>query len=269
MTRRRVLVSLAVVLGVVVLVAVAVLLWVRSVLAFPGVPTFPTAAVVTPPADATCHVPTGTTDGVAIELLDLARDRVYLADGDNPITRQEFADTSVRFPLLKNSERFLLFDGACLFRSFDAPQDCRGEDCITYSEHLGHTWMTLNSVLGQVCVPDPDGCRRDVVDPGYLSVTVIDKCQDVTFSGPSVYVLSDGRGNEFVMHATADDSPDVDAPTLPDGWTQQERRIDEPLTIHARGEGHCYYPIVRDSAVQSYHQVEYADAQWSPESLTR
>jgi hypothetical protein len=41
--------------------------------------------------------------------------------------------------------------------------------------------------------------------------------------------------------------------------------ISEPLTIQPRGEGHCYYNILRDNLVQSYHQYVFADKMFPPE----
>lgn len=262
--RRRTLPVLGALVGTVALVAVAVLGYVQQTLAFGEPPAFDTTAVGGAPAGAECRQVTGAAGGVAIELLDLGADEVYLADGADPISREEFAATEVRFPRTKNSERFVQFDSTCFYRSYSAPADCTGAECFEMREFFGHTWVTLNAISGQTCVPDPSGCDGDVVAPGHVSITVIDKCQDLTFAGPTVAVLADGRGGEYVLHATPGGPPDLDRPVLPTGWTLEERTIDQPLELSPRGgDGHCYYPIVRDDTLQSYHQFRYAERTWS------
>lgn len=266
-SRRRTLIVLGAMTGVLALVAVAGVVYIQQTLAFGDPPTFDTTAVGGAPDGAECRQVTGAVDGVAVELLDLGADEVYLADGDDPISREEFAQTSVRFPQTKNSERFVLFDSTCFHRTYSAPADCAGAGCFEIREFFDHTWVTLNQISGQACVPDPDGCDGDVVAPGYVSITVIDKCQDLTFSGPTINVLADGRGNEYVMHATATGAPDLTRPALPPGWSLQERPVDEPLELSPRGtDGRCYYPILRDDTLQSYHQFRYAEPTWSPQA---
>lgn len=267
-SRRTVLIVVGAMVGVLALVAVGGVVFVQRTLAFGEAPTFDTTVVGGAPEGAECRQVTGAAGGVAVEILDLGADEVYLADGDDPISREEFAETSVRFPQTRNSERFLLFDSTCFYRTYSAPADCTGAGCFEIREFYDHTWVTLSGISGQACVPDPEGCEGDVVAPGYVSVTIIDKCQDLTWSGPIINVLRDGRGNEYVMHATATGEPDLDRPTLPEGWGLEVRTIDEPLELNPRGAGgHCYFPILRDDTLQSYHQFRYDGPAWSPEDL--
>ena len=67
-----------------------------------------------------------------------------------------------------------------------------------------------------------------------------------------------GRGEAAIMHATANGTPTTDVP-LPDGWTLTEETLPEPLVVRPFGGGDaCYFNILRDAKVQSYHQFRYA-----------
>jgi hypothetical protein len=122
-----------------------------------------------------------------------------------------------------------------------------------------YTWLKLTTVIGQDCFPDASGCSGDRVEPGYVSITTIAKCHQIRYDGPLIYELSDGQGNRYVMHATATGTPDIEGVELPAGWTVSARTIDEPLELLPfGGETDCYYNIVRDNLVQSYHQFAYA-----------
>jgi hypothetical protein len=210
------------------------------------------------PANYACAGGGGEAGGVAKEILNLETDDIYVAGGANAIPDDVWAETNFRIPIFKNSTRNLLFEGSCFFRSPDAEATCSGDACFTLEEISGYTWLKLTTVAGQECFPDADGCRGDVVEPGYVSINTIAKCHYITYDGPVIYELSDGQGNLYVMHATATGTPDTEGPTLPDGWTLTERAIDEPLELLPFGGGNdCYYNVVRDNLVQSYHQYAY------------
>ncbi len=200
----------------------------------------------------------GQEGGVAQEILNLETDYIYVAGSTNPMPADVWASYSFRLPLLQNSTRSLMFDGSCFFRSPGAPPTCQGEACFIIEEIVGYTWLNLTEIVGQSCFPDISGCSGDVVNPGFVSINTIAKCQRIAFDGPTIYDLTDGQGNRYVMHATDDGTPDIDA-VLPAGWTLNERTIDEPLILLPFGGGDsCYYNIVRDNLVQSYHQYAYA-----------
>lgn len=253
---------LVLLLGVVVIGA-GILFYIQQTLRFAPLPTYDTTVISGKPAAASC-INKGGKAPLAIELIDLGKDVVYLAGGDNPITEAEWDATTVRFPQMKNSKRYLLFDDNCLYRSPDKPAACTGKACSTFVELYDHSWFLLNGLAGQGCYPDADGCNRDVVNPGYVSITTIDKCQELIWNGPTINELVDDRGNRYVMHATDDGQPDLDGVVLPAGWQLRQVAISEPLTIQPRGAGHCYYNIVRDANLQSYHQYHFADATFPP-----
>ena len=257
--RRWILLSFAVVVAVIV----GAVVYLRWTVAFPPLPTYDTTVISGKPDAASC-INKGGKAPLAIELIDLGNDVVYLAGGDNPISEATWDATSVRFPHIKNSKRYLLFDDNCLYRSPDKPADCEGDGCASFVEYYDHTWFLLNGLAGQGCYPDPEGCNQDVVDPGYISITVIDKCQELTWNGPTINELVDDRGNRYIMHATATGEPNLADVSLPAGWTLAEVPISEPLTIQPRGEGHCYYNILRDNILQSYHQYVFADETFPP-----
>lgn len=236
----------------------------QRTLAFPPLPTYDTTVISGKPAVASCINKGGKTV-LAIELIDLGNDVVYLSGGDNPITEAEWDATTVRFPHMKNSKRYLLFDDNCLYRSPDKPADCPEGGCATFVELYDHSWFILNALSGQGCYPDASGCNQAVVNPGYVSITTIDKCQELTWNGPTINELVDDRGNRYVMHATATGAPDLTNVVLPTGWRLAQKSLSEPLTIQPRGEGHCYYNILRDNLMQSYHQYVFADNLFPPE----
>jgi hypothetical protein len=210
------------------------------------------------PTGAVCAGGSDESTGIAKEIINLETDYIYVAGGQNPMPDDEWASFSFRLPILKNSTRNLLFDGSCFFRSPDATPDCQGDACFNIEEIVGYTWLNLTQIAGQSCFPDASGCSADVVNPGYVSVTTIAKCHAITYEGPIIYELSDGQGNLYVMHATGTGTPDLN-PTLPTGWTLTERTIDEPLELLPFGGGDtCYYNVVRDNLVQSYHQYAYS-----------
>ncbi len=250
-------------LGLLIGLGIGGFLYVRSVLSFEPLPTYSTTVIAGKPAGASCQNKTRSAE-LAIELLNLQDDIIYLAGGDNPISEAQWDATSVRFPYMKNSKRYLLFNDTCFYRSPGKPADCQGDECMTFTEIYDHSWFEMVHVAGQGCYPDASGCAGDEVKPGYVSLTTIDKCQELTFAGPVLYELRDEQGNRYIMHATADDQPTTDV-ALPSGWTLHEMARRAPLTIQPRGAGHCYYNIVRDANVQSYHQYIFADETFNPE----
>jgi hypothetical protein len=217
------------------------------------------------PEDAKCAGADGERPAIAKEILNLKTHEIFVAGGSRPMPDDVWTRYRFRLPFLKNSTRHLLFTESCFFRSPGVPVDCTGEDCFDIHEIAGYTWLKLTEVVGQTCFPDASGSYRDVVKPGYISINTIAKCHRMVFPGPTIYELADGKGNKYVMHATATGKPDVTGPTLPTGWTLTERTITEPLVLLPFGGGdQCYYNVVRDNLVQSYHQYVYADDHYPP-----
>lgn len=266
MNKRNLLIAGAVLLAVVGVGAFLFYQYFQSLITFKPL-TIGYATVQTlMPEGATCAGGSRENTGVAKEIIDLDKDLIYVAGGTNPMPDDMWANYRFGLPILKNSTRNLLFDGSCFFRSPSAPATCEGAACFLIADIVGYTWLELNSITGQSCFPDATGCSADVVKAGSVSVTTIAKCHRIIYNGPSVYELSDGKGNLYVMHATATGKPDLN-PQLPAGWTVTERRITEPLELLPfGGDNACYYNIVRDNLVQSYHQYRYAGAQYPPTS---
>lgn len=224
-------------------------------------PNFSFATAPSPrPTGSACF---GKSGGVAKELLNGRTFQIVVGAGDNPIADADWASFQPRLPWVKNSTRHLLFDDSCFFRSPGVPTDCSGEGCLIFVEEFDHTWLLLTTFTNATCLPDATGCQSDGVQPGYVSVNTIDKCQQLTFAGPTIYELSDPAGNRYVMHATATGTPDTSGVQLPAGWQLQVREISEPLVIEPAGGGEgCYYNILRDNLLQSYHQYVYAAPRW-------
>ncbi|MDX2163433.1 MAG: hypothetical protein SF162_19100 [bacterium] len=263
MNRRTVLIIAGVVVVVIAAAAVVILSRVQSLTTLKPL-TISFATIQTAMPEGASCAGGGQEGGVAKEILNLETDYIYVAGGSNPMPDEVWAAYSFRLPILKNSTRNLLFQGSCFFRSPDVPPDCTVEACFSVDEIVGYTWLNLTQIAGQSCFPDADGCSGDVVNSGYVSISTIAKCHRITYDGPVIYELSDGNGNLFVMHATDDGTPDLN-PALPDGWSLTERTITEPLILLPFGGGSaCYYNIVRDNLVQSYHQYAFSGEQYPP-----
>jgi hypothetical protein len=262
MNRRTVLIVLGVMLVIVAGGAAVGFSYVQSLIA-PKPLTIRYATVQTlMPEGAACAGDSDESPGVAKEILNLETDYIFVGGGSNGMPDDVWANYTFRLPLFKNSTRNLMFNGSCFFRSPDAPADCEGSSCFTIETINDYTWLKLTQIIGQSCYPDPSGCSSDVVNPGFVSVNTIAKCHRIIYDGPVVYELSDGEGNLFVMHATATGTPDL-TPQLPDGWTVTKREISAPLVVLPFGGGEaCYYNIVRDNLVQSYHQYAYGQAEY-------
>jgi hypothetical protein len=258
--RNLILAIVGIVLVVVAMAAVVIITRIQSWIA--PVPLRISYATIqtTMPDGAACAGGRDERTGVAKEILNLETRTIYIAGGADPMPDEVWANFRFIIPLVQNSTRNLLFDESCFFRSPSATVDCVGDACFAFSEIVGYTWLELTTLVGNDCFPDEGGCRADVVDPGYVSINTIAKCHRLVFAGPVIYELADGQGNLYVMHATATGTPDLTGPTLPEGWTLTERTITEPLELLPFGGGSdCYYNVIRDNLVQSYHQYVYAD----------
>ncbi|MBC8162244.1 MAG: hypothetical protein H7Z42_13620 [Roseiflexaceae bacterium] len=200
---------------------------------------------------------------VAKELINIRTFEIVIGGGSNPMSDADWPSFRPRLPWSKNSTRYLLFNKGCFFRSPGVAANCVGDACVKFVEEFDHTWLLLTNVANATCLPDTTGCQGDQVKPGFMSVNTIDKCQQLAFNGPTIYELSDPAGNRYVMHATATGTPDTSTVQLPSGWQLQAKTIDATLVIEpVGGDNGCYYNIVRDNLVQSYHQYVYAGAQW-------
>ena len=213
------------------------------------------ATVAAWPATPTClNDPTPV--GTAKEVLMGSTRTVVIAGGDHPITDAEWATYRPSFGNLKNSDRHLLFNRSCFSRSPDAPPDCQGAACRDVRRLDGHTWVALSRIDAADCVPSPAACNGTAVNPGGLLVVVTEKCHQLRFDGEVIF-LDGPRGERAVMHATSDGAPTLDV-VLPPGWSLRRETLAEPLVLEPfGGDGQCFYNIIRDSKLQSYHQVKF------------
>ena len=63
------------------------------------------------------------------------------------------------------------------------------------------------------------------------------------------------------MHATANGTVNENI-TLPAGWTLKKEVLATPLVLRPFGGDACFYNIIRDHTLQSYHQFNYAKPQY-------
>lgn len=195
--------------------------------------------------------------GLAKEIVNQQEKIVILSGGTNPIPLASWDSFSPSFPYAKNIDRNLLFTKSAFYRSPGTSVSCEGSSCLKFREYRGYTWL---EIAQSVCVnytPGPTNILKP--DKGYLAIKPIKKCQALQFEN-SIYQLTDGKGNYYVMHATESASPSTDV-TLPSGWTIQRVTLSSPLYITPFGGGdECYFNIVGDHLGQGYHQYIYADS---------
>ncbi len=111
------------------------------------------------------------------------------------------------------------------------------------------------------CVPSASQCEATGAKAGGLFVVVTEKCHELVFEGEVIF-LQGPNGEKAVMHATSDGNPTTDVP-LPAGWSLNRQTLAAPLTLHPFGGGDgCFYNVIRDSKLQSYHQFEYASPRY-------
>jgi hypothetical protein len=136
-----------------------------------------------------------------------------------------------------------------------------GEACSDIITMDGFSWIGLSKIEAADCVPAASACDGTVAKPGGLLFVVTRKCHELIFEG-EVTFLNGPRGERAVMHATADGTPTSDV-TLPAGWSLEKQTLTAPLVVHPFGGGDaCFYNVIRDHTLQSYHQLAYASPQY-------
>ncbi len=210
------------------------------------------------PASVTC-LNKPVMDGIAKEVLNGRLRTVVIAGGDKAISDAKWETYTPSLGNQKNSDRHLLFGQSCFSRSPSRPADCTGDACREVIDMDGYTWIGLSKIDAVDCVPSASNCDGTSAKPGGLLFVVTRKCHELTFEGEVIF-LSGPAGQKAVMHATADGVPTTDV-VLPAGWSLTKETLGAPLVLHPFGGGDaCFYNIIRDSKLQSYHQLAYASA---------
>ncbi|MGZ9899284.1 hypothetical protein [Shewanella gaetbuli] len=187
---------------------------------------------------------------------------------ENPIPAEAWPEFKKPLPWIKNIKRNLQFDGAFMVGSpsvYKSGQvsETDFESNLVFLEIGGYTWMELAIVEAVTAYPGGVKPSGQIPEPGQVIFQTVVKPQ-VNRWDDVIYQMTDGKGNYFVMHATAtiDGEPSLDV-ELPEGWTLERIEIDEPLIITPTVDG--YYNIVMDNLGQGYHQYIYADDVFSSE----
>lgn len=208
------------------------------------------------PTDAVCINPERGAV-VAKEVLMGATRTVVIAGGSHPISDAAWVTYAPTGFNQKNSDRHTLFVRSCFTRSPSAPPGCAGEACRRVVENDGYTWVELSRIAAVDCTPGPGSCDPAHVRPGQLAIVVTQKCHEMVFEGRAL-LLRGPRGEEAIMHATADGVPTPEV-VLPPGWSLRQVDLVEPLVVRPfGGAGDCFYNVMRDAKTQSYHQIRYA-----------
>lgn len=198
---------------------------------------------------------------VAKEVLVGRTMTVVVSGGSSPISDESWATFSPGVLNRKNSDRHTMFTRSCFARSPDAPARCEGASCARIVELGGHTWVELSKIEASDCTPTEGGCDPAHVRPGQLAFVVTRKCHELVFTG-SAFMLRGPHGEQAVMHATSTGTPTTDVP-LPTGWRLSEEPLSEELVLHPFGGGDaCFYNVLRDARMQSYHQFRFAGARY-------
>jgi hypothetical protein len=193
----------------------------------------------------------------AKEIINQQEKLVVVSGGINPIPTTSWSSFSPSFPYSKNIDRNLLFTKTAFYRSPGTSVNCEGSSCFKTREYSSYTWLEIAKSVCVTYTPGPTNLLKP--DKGYLVIKPIKKCQALQFEN-SIYQLTDGKGNYYVMHATETGSASTDV-TLPSGWTIQKVTLTSPLNITPYGGGdECYFNIVGDHLGQGYHQYIYADS---------
>lgn len=210
------------------------------------------------PTETACLNPAKPRD-IAKEIMVGSMMTVAIAGGDKSISDDDWRTFDPGFGNTKNSDRHLLFQRSCFSRSPSRGSTCVGDDCREIVNVGGHSWVALSKIDAADCWPNASACVATGAREGGLFVVVTRKCHELVFEG-AVNMLRGPQGEVAVMHATADGHPTLDV-RLPEGWTLRQETLAEPLVVHPFGGGDaCFYNIIRDHRLQSYHQISYAKA---------
>ena len=197
--------------------------------------------------------------GIAKEVFVGSRREVVIAGGSNAISDENWARYAPSIGNWKNSDRRTLFATSCFSRSPGKPAACTGDGCRDIIDMDGYTWVGLSKIEAADCVPSASACDGTSAKPGGLVFVVTEKCHELVFVGDVIF-LAGPAGERAIMHATSGGEPTTDG-VLPAGWSLTKEKLAEPLTVRPFGGGdRCFYNIIRDSKLQSYHQLSYAGA---------
>lgn len=214
-------------------------------------------------------------------------------DPDNPgheMTADAWPDYQPPRPYLKNTTRNLQFNESQFIASPGEP-----DGVTAYVETSdGYTWAAMSAAVSAMWPYDPadySGLAARgayyagslVVTPplGVVKVTANFKAQRMKFwaneggvpaDDPEAvpldrYLVTDAWGNVYLMHASGqEDAAAVAAAfadaVLPAGWSKRTVQLDEDLVLDpAQGaDGTYHYLVLRDSADNTYHQLEWGAA---------
>lgn len=217
----------------------------------------------------------------------------YKGAGDNPISDDTWNDDDPEYeppsPYIRNTTRNLQFNMSKFIASPGMPV-CE-TSYITTSD--GYTWGAMSTAISAMWPYDRSqyttpmninafyaGNMVTTPAAGVVKVTANFKAQDMEFwanedgVAPGTegavpltrFFVRDRWGNEYVMHASAQDTPEdveaaFDSAVLPAGWTKITRNLAQDLYLHpAEGsDGSFHYLVFRDSTDNTYHQMKWGN----------
>lgn len=214
----------------------------------------------------------------ALEVKTVIQNVVYASSGDKPMSQDEFAALPPQVGQWQlNTPRGLLFD-SCFWRSVSKKPQCRqrlAKDpmaCVwirTIPQLGNTTWLEMaGNLCGELYPATNSSSTLGASPSGTVTVAVIDKCQNMTWTSKEVWTLTDEWANTYIMHASgamdeAGTDAAVKAAVYPKGWSAKKVKLDpNPFTIwpYYTDDGRCLYTIIRDSTDNSWHQIGCSSA---------
>ncbi len=212
---------------------------------------------------------------------------VYAQAGSNPINAEEWETYTPPNGYIKNTTRYLEFQEGAFIASPGQPDG----STIPITTPDGYTWLTLTNAINAMWPYDPSqytgigttgsfaaGAFVTTPPAGVVKFTSNYKGQNMKFfateSGvpPSTsgavlikrYFITDPWGNRFIMHSSNGSTAEevqalFDTAVLPSGWVKTTTTLTEDLILQpGYGPDNAYeYNLIRDSADNAYHQIEW------------
>ncbi len=206
--------------------------------------------------------------------------KVYLADGSNPITAEEWATYTPPPGYIKNSSRNVQFDSSTVLTS---PDSTTGKTYLTTSD--SYTWLFVAQTVSANWPFDPDDYPDADYSSGYEAAAFTAtpppgvirwsdniKNQEITWyarnsEGQPIerYFITDPWGDRFIMQASGETDPALVesnflSAVLPQGWTESIGYLKQNLTTLPayNSQGTAHYYVFRDSADDSFEQISWS-----------
>ena len=215
---------------------------------------------------------------------------VYVADGSNPITAEEWATYTPPPGYLMNSPRNVQFNSSTVIASPNSPTE---RTYITTSD--GYTWLVIAQTVSANWPFDPAdypdqnyttgyeaAALNPTPPPGVIRWSDNTKNQEITWDARNAgdgkpierYFITDRWGDRFIMQASGVTDPaevrsNFLSAVLPKGWRKSIGYLPRNLTTLPayNSQGIANYYVFRDSADDSFQQISWSKRGWGTSQL--